>query len=122
MFIHRHPSVTHICHFPDFFTHSDLCLYFMLPLCEHAMDHVTVLNSSTSPVHTLPTLLLSACLHPIPLVLQGSLSSLLVEFPCLPSQDTFVFPSFSLSVIFCLNLILQQLRIKQSAYYLAIIL
>lgn len=66
MFIHRHPIVTHTGHFPDFFIHSDLCLYFMLPLCEHAMAHVTVPNSSTYPVHTQPTLLLSGCPHPIP--------------------------------------------------------
>lgn len=48
MLIDRHPIATHTCHFPDFFTHSALCLYFMAPFCECAMHCVTAVNLSAS--------------------------------------------------------------------------
>lgn len=45
---HRHPTVTHSCHFPDFFSHSAPCWYCMSPLCAHATDYVTAPNLSAS--------------------------------------------------------------------------
>lgn len=117
MLIIRHPTVLHTCHFPNFFTHRAPRLYFMPPLCEHAIDYVTALNLSAS-LYTpcLPFGCLDSPSHSIGSA--ASLNSLGVEFIVSQAKTPLVFLPFLSFLSYILFGLLQQLPIEQCASYL----